>query len=262
MRRASTGNATEWQLGLRAFREGRVREAADRLRTAADDVDLTVMQAVRFQTLAYLGAALYALGHPADAVATFEDAILLCPMPKPPPDLHINLANAYLAVGRREDARESLQVALADAPGHVEARMMLERLENAPADAPVAGAVLGESPDVVKNYIRTLSFSRVASNGFDPSQVRQALTQIERYINFLSAQVDERDEMINKLDEQIAQYKKMENNYIDLLQSSRTSDPLATSSSFKFDNGNADITPQPEEEQALTPIERLFQKKV
>jgi tetratricopeptide (TPR) repeat protein len=260
MRRASTGNTTEWQLGLRAFREGRVREAADRLRTAAEDEDHTVMQAVRFQTLAYLGAALYALGHPADAVQTFEDAVLLCPTSKPPPDLNINLANAYLAVGRRDDARDALQKALADAPGHVEARMMLERLENAPPDTPIAGAVLGESPEGVKNYIRTLSFSRVASNGFDPSQVRQALTQIERYINFLTAQITERDETIGKLDAEIVRYKEIEERMVTMMQARNSGDPLATTSSFHFET-DADITPQPEE-QALTPIERLFQKKL
>jgi len=48
---------SDWQLGIKAFREGRMREATDRLRAAAGDRERTVMQAVRFQTLAFLGAA-------------------------------------------------------------------------------------------------------------------------------------------------------------------------------------------------------------
>ena len=259
MRRPSTGNTTEWQMGLRAFREGRVREAADRLKTAAEDEDRTVMQVVRFQTLAYLGAALYALGHPSEAVDIFEDAVRLSPTESTPPDLNINLANAYLAVGRREEARMALQLALEDAPGHVEARMMLERLENAPTDEPIAGAVLGESPEGVKNYLRTLSFSRVASNGFDPSQVRQALSQIERYINYLISQITERDQTIGQQEGELQRLHKIEDSWVEqFVESEHAHDPV----NMQRLQGKLDSGDDQPGQAALTPLERLFQKKI
>lgn len=247
---------SDWQLGIKAFREGRMREATDRLRAAAGDRERTVMQAVRFQTLAFLGAALYALGHSAEAVTAFEDAVRLAQEPGPPADLNVNLANAYLAIGRREEARQSLQAALRSAPGHVEARMMLQRLESAPSDEPVVGTVLGETPEGVKHYLRTLSFARVATGGYDPAQVRQALGQIERYIDFLSAQISTRDQTLADYDIQIERYKKMEDAYVKSMMENRPLDPLQA-----FPPATGLSTDAAEPAAKLTPIELLFQKK-
>lgn len=233
-----------------------MREATDRLRAAAGDRERTVMQAVRFQTLAFLGAALYALGHSAEAVTAFEDAVRLAPEPGPPSDLNVNLANAYLAIGRREDARMALQVALRGAPGHVEARMMLQRLESSNSDEPVQGAVLGETPEGVKHYLRTLSFARVATGGYDPAQVRQALGQIERYIDFLSAQIASRDQTMADYDVQLERYKRMEDAYVKSMTENRAPDPLQA-----FPSPSSLGVDQAEPEAKLTPIELLFQKK-
>lgn len=248
---------TDWQLGLRAFREGRMREATDRLRTAANDYERTVTQKVRFQTLAFLGAALYALGDPREAVVAFEQAVRLSPSAVVPADLNVNLANAYLAVGKRDNARLSLQQALRDAPGHVEARMLLQRLENSPEDQPIAGSVLGETPEGVKNYVHTLTFARVGSGGYDPAQVRQALLQIERYIDFLISQVSQRDETIVKLEQEIERYKQMEEVFIErMMRDNSESDQLIDMGMMP---SKAPETAAPEAE--LSPIERLFQKK-
>ena len=246
---------TDWQLGLRAFREGRMREATDRLRNAAGDRERTVTQGVRFQTLAFLGASLYALGHAAEAVTAFEDACRLSFAPGPPADLSVNLANSYLAVGRRDDARRALQQALRAAPGHVEARMMLQRLENSPADQPLVGSVLGETPEGVKAYLRTLSFARVASGGYDPAQVRQALSQMERYIDFLTAQIDERDATIASDEVELERYRKMEDVMIEkmmLAQSDPTALRIPQAITRDGETANAG---------GLSPIELLFQKK-
>jgi tetratricopeptide (TPR) repeat protein len=251
---------SDWQLGLRAFREGRMREAMDRLRAAANDRERTVMQAVRFQTLAFLGAALYALGNSQEAVSAFEDAIRLAPKPGPPADLNVNLANAYLAIGRRDDAQKSLQVALKTAPGHVEARMMLQRLENSSDDQPVAGAVLGETPEGVKTYLRTLSFSRVTSGGYDPAQVRQALSQIERYIDFLAHQLMKKDELISTYEIQIERYKKMEDAYIQKMIETRATSSGPDLSEFATKTDTEAVRGEEMAEQ-LTPIEKLFRNK-
>jgi tetratricopeptide (TPR) repeat protein len=248
---------TDWQLGLRAFREGRMREATDRLRTAANDYERTVTQRVRFQTLAFLGAALYALGDPGEAVGAFEQAVRLSPTATVPADLNVNLANAYLAVGKRDQARLSLQQALKDAPGHVEARMLLQRLENSPQDQPIAGSVLGETPEGVKNYVHTLTFARVGSGGYDPAQVRQALQQIERYIDFLIGQINQRDDTITKNDELIARYKEMEERFIErMIMENSNNDQMQDTELFKSAPVETAAT-----EVELSPIERLFQKK-
>lgn len=247
----------DWQLGLRAFREGRMREAADRLRASAGDRERTVMLVVRFQTLAFLGAALYALGYAHDAVAAFEDAVRLAPKPGAPADLSVNLANAYLAVGRRDEARTALMHALATAPGHVEARMMLQRLENSPADEPIVGAVLGESPEGVKTYLRTLSFARVSAGGYDPAQVRQALAQLERYIDFLASQITSRDETIHKTEADLERLRKIEDAYIqNVIDQKQQADPLYRPQL------STSIDPVPQNDQPeLTPLERLWQNK-
>src|SRR3569833_3340307 len=146
----------DWQLGLKAFREGRMREAADRLRASAGDRERTVKQVVRFQTLAFLGAALYALGYSYDAVAAFEDAVRLAPHPGAPADLSVNLASAYLAVGRRDEARTALMHSLAAAPGHNKTHKKHQHHKNNPTNKPKNNTNLGESPEGVKTYLRTL----------------------------------------------------------------------------------------------------------
>lgn len=250
----------DWQLGLKAFREGRMREAADRLKASAGDHERTVMQVVRFQTLAFLGAALYALGYSYDAVTAFEDAVRVAPHPGAPADLSVNLANAYLSVGRRDEARTALMHALAAAPGHVEARMMLQRLESSPADEPIVGSVLGESPEGVKTYLRTLTFARVSAGGYDPAQVRQALSQLDRYIEFLASQITQRDETIAKNEQEMERYRKMEDQYIQsMIERRNEADPLYTPATSS--TAPTVEEPKPEGEPELTPIERLFQNK-
>jgi tetratricopeptide (TPR) repeat protein len=240
-----------------------MREAADRLRTSAGDYERTVMQVVRFQTLAFLGAALYALGYSHDAVAAFEDAVRLAPKPGAPADLSVNLANAYLAVGRRDEARTALMHALASAPGHVEARMMLQRLESSPADEPIVGSVLGESPEGVKTYLRTLTFARVSSGGYDPAQVRQSLAQLERYVDFLASQITARDETIAQFEVDMDRYRQMEDHYIEsMLDKKAKEDPLYNYTPPEKAPPVADISKIPQaDEPELTPIERLFRGK-
>ncbi len=174
---------TEWQLGIQAYREGRMREAADRLQAAQGEGELTVSQAVRYQTCAHWGAALYALGLPAQALTAFEAAARFSPSAVPPADLLMNLAHAYLAAGRRGAAREMLGLLLSDAPGHVAANMLAARLDaNADSDA-VSGSVLGTSPATAQNYIRTLTFTRSTAQGYDPAEVQEALTPLWRYVS-------------------------------------------------------------------------------
>src|SRR5665213_1138115 len=118
------------QLGIQAFHDGHVQEAADHLRTALNDKERTLTQRERFQSLAFLGCSLYALGKPAEALGQFEDAVRISPTDHVPADLNVNLANAYIAVGKPDQARLSLQQALDVAPGHVEAQMLLQRLSH------------------------------------------------------------------------------------------------------------------------------------
>ena len=208
---------TDWQTGILAFREGRLREASDRLRRAADEQERTVTQESRYQTWAFLGAALYALGRAAEAADAFENAARLCPAPAVPPDLTVNLANAYLATGRRADARRALETTLQHAPGHVEARMLLNRLDSHDPNTPLSGAVLGESPEAARLFLRTLSFGAVAQGGYAPDQVREALGMLSHYIEFLAAQVGERDQTITQQTALLEQARQTENTLIDNL---------------------------------------------
>ncbi len=181
---------TDWEKGLLAFREGRMREAVERLRAAAAVHEETVTLAARFQTCAFLGAALYALGLAGEAARAFEAAVRFAPANRPPADLLVNLANAYLAAGRAPEATAALRQALVTAPGNVEAAMLLLRLEQShPGDEPVHGSILGETPDSVKRYLRTLTFAAVPHGGYDTVQVREALSQVEHYVDFLASQV-------------------------------------------------------------------------
>ncbi len=191
---------TDWELGVQAFRQGRLREAADRLRAAAADQEHAVTLTARFQTLAHLGAALYALGRAAEAADAFEAAVRFAPPPAPPTELLINCANASLAAGRPEDARRSLERVLRDFPGNLEAQMLLGRLDQRDPETPLSGATLGDSPEGVLRYLKTLSFTPVAGGGLDPAQVRLALAQIERHIEFLVTQIVTRDEAIAGLE--------------------------------------------------------------
>ena len=145
-----------------------MHEAMDRLRVAAAEQERAVSLTARFQTLSYLGAALYAMGHASEAVTAFEQAVRVSPAPAPPTDLTLNLANACLAAGRREDARRALMTTLRNAPGHLEAQMLLQRLDQQPPDSPLTGAPLGESPESARKYLRTLTFSPVATGGGGP----------------------------------------------------------------------------------------------
>ncbi|MDQ6699834.1 MAG: tetratricopeptide repeat protein, partial [Acidobacteriota bacterium] len=204
---------------MQAFREGRLREAADRLREAASQHERTVAQAMRYQTLSYLGATLYTLGLPVEAVEAFEQAVHFA-VGAPPPELTINLANAYLAAGRPQDARRALQTALRDSPGDMEAQMLLQRLDNRPADEPVVGAVLGHSPQSVQNYLRTLSFAQAAAGGYDPAQVRQALAQISRYVEGLASLMSAQQETIARQEAALEQHRQMEETLVARLAAS------------------------------------------
>lgn len=256
---------TDWQTGLLAFREGRLREAADRLGKAASDRDRTVSQIARFQTYAFLGAALYALGRAAEAVPAFEAAVRLSPAAAPA-DLTFNLANAYLAAGRRADSQRMLETTLQNAPGHIEARLLLERLAGTPADAPVTGSVLGESPEAAQRFLRTLTFGTVSHGGYAPDQVRGALSQIERYINVLAAQLADRDQTIIQQAVQIEQARDNENTLIDnLVQARQDLDRMrnAAMTTLGHTPGSpSEMEPEPDlSSRPMTPLEKLFQKK-
>jgi len=139
---------------------------------------------------------------------------------------------------------------------------MLQRLENSTGDEPIAGAVLGETPEGVKTYLRTLSFSRVASGGYDPAQVRQALSQIERYIDFLAAQLTKKDEVVQSYEIQIERYKKMEDQYIQKMIDTRTSSGPDLSEFATKTQPEAIASPSGEQPaEQLTPIELLFRNK-
>ena len=237
---------TKWRMGLQAFREGRMHEAADRLGAAAADRELTVSQAVRFETCVYLGVALYHLGRPAEAVRAFETAFQLSPTPVPPSELTLNLAHAYLAAGRREAAREALQYLLNYAPGHVAARMLLLRLENTPEDEPVTGSILGESVESVKKYIRTLRFTTVSSGGYDAGQVWEALSQLETYVEAADKRLQHAQETIRHYEAEMDRYRQMEETMVQNL--------------IQMQDEGRNRPPESEAAQ-LSPIELLFQKK-
>lgn len=233
---------TEWQLGLLAYREGRMREAADRLQSALAENELTVSQTTRYQTCAYLGAALYALGLPAQALNAFETAFQFSPSAVPPADLLMNLAHAYLAAGRRGPARQTLDLLLSSAPGHVAAGMLAARLDADPADEEAAGAVLGTSPETAQNYIRTLTFSRSATQGYDPAEVQEALAQLGRYISGLTQELEYADGKIAQYELEVLRYRQMEDAVVESMVQSQSTTLEHT-------------------ESGLSPIELLFRQK-
>ncbi len=245
---------TDWEQGIQAFREGRMREAVDRLRVAVQERDRTVSLAARFQMLSYLGAALYALGYTAEAVTVFQQAVQIAPPPAPPTDLTINLANALLASGRREDARQALLMTLSNAPGHLEAQMLLRRLDQQSPGMPVTGSTLGESSESAKKYLRTLSFSPASSGGLDPAQVRLALVQIEHYLDTLTDQLSARDRTIAGLEADLERFRQMEDALVENLINAQQ---LADQRKREFAMESA----QPKDGPALTPLEALFQQK-
>ncbi len=233
---------TEWQLGLLAYREGRMREAADRLQTALSEDELTISQAVRYQTAAYLGAALYALGQPAQALTAFEAAYRFSPSAIPPADLLMNMAHAYLAAGRRGAARQTLDLLLSSSPGHVAAGMLAARLDTDPAGEESAGAVLGTSPETAQSYIRTLTFSRSAAQGYDPAEVQEALAQLGRYISGLTRELEYADTKIAQYEREVLRYRQMEDAVVESMTQSQSA-------------------PSEHPESGLSPIEILFRQK-
>lgn len=233
---------TEWQLGLLAYREGRMREAADRLQAALDERELTVSQAARYQTCAYLGAALYALGLPAQALTAFETAFQFSPSVFPPADLLMNLAHAYLAAGRRSRAQETLRLLLSQSPGHVAANMLASRLGTSPGNAELTGAVLGTSPETAQNYIRTLTFSHSAAHGYDPAEVQEALAQLGRYVSGLTQELEQAEAKIAQYELEILRYRQMEDAVVENMVQGRSAAPQHP-------------------ESGLSPIEILFRQK-
>lgn len=223
-----------------------MHEAADRLKAAAAEQELTVSQAVQFETYVYLGVVLYALSRSQEAVTAFETAFRLSPTPIPPSELTFNLAHAYLAAGRREAAREALLYLLNFAPGHVAGRMLLQRLQSTPEDEPLSGTVLGETAESVRRYLRTLNFAPVSSGGYDPSQVRVALSQIELYLESLERRLQSDAETIRRYEMETQRYQQMEEIMVqNLLQQQQ----VAQGPSAEADTAQ------------LSPIEILFQKK-
>ena len=234
---------TDWQLGMQAYREGRMREAADRLQAAFGESELAVAQQVQYETCAYLGAALYALGLPAEALTAFEHAVQFSPSAVPPDDLLMNLAHAYLAAGRRRAARETLRLLLTQTPGHVAAGMLAARLSEMPAGAIISGAVLGASAKTAEHYIRTLTFTQPVSGGYAPAEVQEALSQLERLITALSHDLQDAEARISQNELEILRYRQMEDAVVENMmqvQSPQT---------------------QSDEKKDLTPIEILFRQK-
>jgi len=234
---------TDWQLGMQAFHEGRMREAADRLQAALGENELAVTQSVRYETCAYLGAALYALGLPAEALTAFELAVQFSPSATPPDDLLMNLAHVYLAAGRRSAARETLRLLLTQTPGHVAAGMLAARLDETPAGSAVSGTVLGASPEAAETYIRTLTFSQPGSGGYAPAEVHEALSQLQRLIAALSHDLQEAKARNSQNETEIQRYRQMEDAVVENMMQIQS-------------------LPQKESsEKDLTPIEILFRQK-
>ncbi len=236
---------TDREKGLTAFREGRMREAADRLQAASDEHELTVTQAAQYEASAFLGAALYALGLPAQAMTAFENAVRFAPGGTPPPDLLMNFAHASLAAGQRGSARETLRSLLDAAPGHVAAGMLLARLEAA-SGAAVSGAVLGTSVKTAQDYIRTLTFTRNVPHGYDPAEVQEALSQLGRYIGGLTRQLEDAQAQIAERDSEIQRYRQMEDAVVESM--------MQQSPHAEHDGSAAS-------ENGLSPIELLFRQK-
>ncbi len=219
-----------------------MREAADRLQAAQDETEMSVSQAVRYQTYAYSGAALYALGLPGQALTAFEAAFRFSPSAVPPADLLMNLAHAYLAAGRRGAARETLRLLLSDAPGHVAANMLASRLDTSAAGDDISGSVLGTSPETAQNYIRTLTFSRTTAQGYDPAEVQEALAQLGRYISGLTQELEQAEARIGQYELEILRYRQMEDAVVENMVQSR---PASSE----------------HPESGLSPIEILFRQK-
>ena len=240
---------SEWRLGIQAFHKGRMREAADRLQEAVADHELTITQFVQFENYAYLGAALYALGLAPEAATAFEMAFRFSPTPLPAPELTLNLVHAYLAEGRREAAREALSFLLDYAPGHIAGRMLLIRLDQTPADEQVTGVILGNSVDSVKKYIRTLSFSSVSSGGYDQSQVWEALSQLEYYLETLDTRIQGDQTKLALYESELERYRQMEDTMVENIVQLQQGTQNQPSQTQNIDNST------------LTPLEILFQKK-
>ncbi len=239
----------DWQLGLQAFREGRMREAADRLQAALAENDLAISQSVRYETYAFLGAALYALGKPAEAVPAFEMAFRFSPDAVPTDDLMMNLAHAYLAAGRRAAAREALLYLLAYSPGHVAGGMLLARLEDASGDAPLSGSVLGASPEAAEAYIRTLTFSQPVPGGYPPAEVHEALRQLQRLISDLSRELRQAEVQNAQYELEILRYQQMEDAVVEnIIQAQPAAQGQAAAG-------------KPENPEKLSPIEILFRQE-
>ena len=238
-----------------------MREAADRLRVAAADDELTVTQASRFGTFAFLGAALYALGRAPEAASAFQSAARLSPAQPPPADLLVNLANASLAAGRPVDARRALAQALEAAPGHVEARMLLERLSARSDIAPITGSVLGETPDSVRRYMETLTFGNILQ-GYDPAQVREALGQIDHYLRFLSQQLAEKDAALERQDAELSRLRGNEDGLIrTIMAAQQENERLRQQPAPAAMREDSDTSYNSAQERELTPLELLMRPK-
>jgi tetratricopeptide (TPR) repeat protein len=253
---------TEWQMGMRAFQEGRLREAADRLRAASVEHERTVSQSVGFQTYTYLGAALYALGQPTAAADAFTQAVSLHLETKPPLDLMINLANAHLAAGHLGLAEQALDTALQDHPGAMEARTLLERLRSRTQDQPLTGSIFGETPESVKRFLNTLTFSSVPS-GYAPVQVRAAMAQIEHYIDLLSRLLEEKEQTVALYVAENERLRQSEEMLVEnLVQARQEADELRRSETISqvppVSGGNGHPSDAAGD---MSPLEKLFQKK-
>ncbi len=239
----------DWQLGMQAFHEGRMREAVDRLQAALGENELAVAQSVRYETCAYLGAALYALGLPGEALTAFEQAVQFSPTAAPPDDLLMNLAHAYLAAGRRGAAHETLRFLLTQTPGHIAAGMLAARLDETPDDSAVSGAVLGASPETAENYIRTLTFSQPVSGGYAPAEVHEALSQLQRLITTLIYDLREAEARGVQNEMEILRYRQMEDAVVENMMQ------------FHATPHQSEPQKQADEKKDLTPIEILFRQK-
>lgn len=253
---------TEWQMGIRAFQQGRLREAVDRLRAGSSERERTVSQEARRQTYAFLGAALYALGDASGAVDAFSSALTLKSDNSAPIDLLLNLANSLLATGRRAEARATLIEILEAYPGSIEASMLLERLDHRAQGQALKGSVLGETPDSVKRYISTLAFTAVA-NGYSPSQVKTALAQVARYIDALSNQLASREETEARLAAEIERLRQSEETLVEnLMRAREETDNWRKRSENRSDPGRDSFDPaRNRDNPALSPLEKLFQRK-
>ena len=239
---------TDWQHGIQAFHEGRMREAADRLQAAFSEHDLAVSQLARYETCTYLGASLYSLGLPQEALPAFEAAFKFSPTTQPPDELMMNLTHCYLAAGRREAAREALRFLLAQSPGHVAAGMLAARLDRAEGSDSIAGAVLGTSPETAETYIRTLTFSHTAG-GYAPAEVQEALAQLQRFVGGLSNALRSADEKLAQYEREIQRYRQMEDAVVENMMLMQ---PVS-----QTQNGEQ----PPPSEGSLSPIELLFRQK-